>query len=76
SVLNDQDMKELEKLVANRDIIILSDEVYEHIIFDGMKHESISKYPSLIDKSFVISSFGKPIILLVGKWAMFWLLKT
>ncbi|MBT3301835.1 MAG: aminotransferase class I/II-fold pyridoxal phosphate-dependent enzyme [Bacteroidetes bacterium] len=59
SVLNDQDMKELEKLVANRDIIILSDEVYEHIIFDGMKHESISKYPSLIDKSFVISSFGK-----------------
>ncbi|MBL6962328.1 MAG: aminotransferase class I/II-fold pyridoxal phosphate-dependent enzyme [Bacteroidetes bacterium] len=59
SVLTDQDMKELEKIVANRDIIILSDEVYEHIIFDGIAHQSISKYPSLLDKSFVISSFGK-----------------
>jgi methionine aminotransferase len=59
SILTEEDMKELEKITANRDIIILSDEVYEHIIFDGYKHQSISKYPNLIDKSFVISSFGK-----------------
>jgi len=59
SVLTHHDLLELEKIVNNRDIIILSDEVYEHIIFDGIQHESITRYPSLRDKSLVISSFGK-----------------
>jgi methionine aminotransferase len=59
TVLSEEDIKELNKIVANRDIIILSDEVYEHIIFDGLEHQSICKYPDLIDKSFIISSFGK-----------------
>lgn len=59
AILTDNDIAELEKIVNNRDIIILSDEVYEHIIFDGNRHESISRYPSLREKSLVISSFGK-----------------
>lgn len=59
SVLKSNDIVELKKIVENNDIFILSDEVYEHIIFDGKKHESISSYPDLAAKSFVVSSFGK-----------------
>ncbi len=59
AVLSAADIKELEKLVENTEIIILSDEVYEHIIFDGITHESICKHPKLTDRSLVISSFGK-----------------
>ena len=59
SILTDGDLKELDKLTRNSDILILSDEVYEHIIFDGHSHESILKYPSLFARSFVIFSFGK-----------------
>jgi len=59
SVLGENDIKELKKIIANNDIYILSDEVYEHIIFDGKRHESMSRYPKLAAKSFVVSSFGK-----------------
>lgn len=59
SVLRRDDINELKGIIENNDIFILSDEVYEHIIFDGKKHESISKYPELAEKSFVVSSFGK-----------------
>lgn len=59
SVLTAADMAKLEKFVKNTDIIILSDEVYEHIIFDQNEHQSVSRYPRLADRSFVISSFGK-----------------
>src|ERR1017187_5550388 len=59
AVMNAADMKQLEKITNNTDIIILSDEVYEHIIFDGLEHQSIAKYPKLADRSFVIFSFGK-----------------
>ena len=59
SVLTQDDMVRLEKLVGNRDIVVISDEVYEHIIFDGRKHESITCYPELAKHAFVISSFGK-----------------
>lgn len=59
AVLKPDDMKQLEKITKNTDILILSDEVYEHIIFDGNVHESMAKYPSLADRSFIISSFGK-----------------
>ena len=59
SVLKVEDMKQLEKITKNTEIIILSDEVYEHIIFDGNIHESMAKYPNLANRSFIISSFGK-----------------
>ncbi|RZL04746.1 MAG: aminotransferase class I/II-fold pyridoxal phosphate-dependent enzyme [Pedobacter sp.] len=57
--LKEKDIQELIKLTKNTDILILSDEVYEHIIFDGEKHLSVSKYPELRERSFVIASFGK-----------------
>ncbi|HET7118783.1 MAG TPA: aminotransferase class I/II-fold pyridoxal phosphate-dependent enzyme [Hanamia sp.] len=57
--MDKNDIEELRSIVADTDIIILSDEVYEHIIFDGHQHESILKYPDLFQRSFVVSSFGK-----------------
>ncbi|HTL81529.1 MAG TPA: methionine aminotransferase [Bacteroidia bacterium] len=59
AVLKAEDMKQLEKLTKNTDIVILSDEVYEHILFDGNTHESMAKYPNLAKRSLIISSFGK-----------------
>ncbi len=59
SVLSAGDMKELEKIVSGTEICIVSDEVYEHIIFDNIRHESVLRYPGLAERSFVIFSFGK-----------------
>jgi len=59
SVLKPDDLKTLEKLTRNTDIIILSDEVYEHLIFDRIKHESVCGYPELLKRSLVVGSFGK-----------------
>jgi len=59
SIINAADMVVLETLTRNTDIIIVSDEVYEHIIFDGNKHQSVARFPSLAERSFIISSFGK-----------------
>ncbi len=59
SVLSANDMKELEKLVKGTEILIISDEVYEHIIFDDKKHQSVARFPALAQRSFIISSFGK-----------------
>ncbi|MFB6307635.1 MAG: methionine aminotransferase [Flavobacteriales bacterium] len=59
SIINKEDMKELEKLTKNSDILILSDEVYEHIIFDGEEHQSVCKFPGLAERSFIVLSFGK-----------------
>lgn len=59
SVLTEADMRELIRITANTDIIVLSDEVYEHIIFDGLTHQSAIRFPELVERSFVISSFGK-----------------
>ncbi len=59
TVLDESDMKALEKLVKGTNILILSDEVYEHIIFDKLQHQSISRFPKLTERSLVISSFGK-----------------
>jgi len=59
SILTASDLKELDKITKGTDIVILSDEVYEHLIFDGNRHESICWYPSLAERSFVIGSFGK-----------------
>jgi methionine aminotransferase len=59
SILSDQDMKELSDLTAGSSIVILSDEVYEHMIFDRERHNSVARYPELADRSFLIASFGK-----------------
>jgi len=59
TILHKEDMIELEKITKDNDIIILSDEVYEHIIFDDQKHQSIAKFPSLAQKSMIVASFGK-----------------
>jgi len=58
-MLSDQDMLELQKIVKSNNIFVISDEVYEHIIFDGAAHQSVARYPELATQSFVISSFGK-----------------
>ncbi len=59
SILREEDILQLEKLISTNNICVLSDEVYEHIIFDREPHESIARYPNLREKSFIISSFGK-----------------
>jgi len=59
TVLTPADMEQLRALVHGTDILILSDEVYEHMVYDGRRHESISRYPELLERSFVVSSFGK-----------------
>jgi methionine aminotransferase len=59
TLIGDEDMKKLDKLTENSNIIVLSDEVYEHLIFDGKKHHSACMYPGLRDRSFVVGSFGK-----------------
>lgn len=59
SVFNTEDLDSLESIVADTNIIVLSDEVYEHIVFDGEKHLSLASRPQLADRTFVISSFGK-----------------
>jgi methionine aminotransferase len=58
-ILGENDIAQLRNILARTGIFILSDEVYEHIIFDGRKHESILKYPDLFQRSFVTFSFGK-----------------
>ncbi|MBU6306722.1 MAG: aminotransferase class I/II-fold pyridoxal phosphate-dependent enzyme [Bacteroidetes bacterium] len=59
AVWSEQDIASLRSVVEGTDIIIISDEVYEHLIFDGYKHHSILRYPDLFSRSFVCFSFGK-----------------
>ena len=59
AVLSEQDIIELKSIVAGTDIVILSDEVYEHLIFEDKAHQSILKHPELLARSFVCFSFGK-----------------
>ncbi len=61
TVLSESDLKELEKVVAGTNILVLSDEVYEHMVFDGQRHESVARYPALREQSLIISSFGKTV---------------
>lgn len=58
-ILDDTDIAELTKLVAGTDIMILSDEVYEHMVYDGARHTSMARYPELAERSVVVASFGK-----------------
>lgn len=59
SLLTKKDIETLEELIRDTDILIISDEVYEHIVFDELKHISICQSEELYKKSFIISSFGK-----------------
>lgn len=59
TILDKEDMMELSRILKGTDIILLSDEVYEHIVFDGKKHESVARYPELRARSFITASFGK-----------------
>jgi methionine aminotransferase len=59
TILTAKDMLHLEKITEGTDIVILSDEVYEHIIFDGYEHQSVARYPKLAERSLIVYSFGK-----------------
>jgi methionine aminotransferase len=59
AVLSKEDISNLSNIVKNTNTFIVSDEAYEHIIFDGLQHQSMSRYPELAQRSFVICSFGK-----------------
>ncbi|HMT74670.1 MAG TPA: methionine aminotransferase [Chitinophagaceae bacterium] len=59
SVISENDIAELRKIVEGTNIFIISDEVYEHLIYDGIPHQSILRYPDLLQRTFVCFSFGK-----------------
>jgi len=54
-----EEMLQLQDLLAPTDILVISDEVYEHMVFDGKAHESAARFPGLAARSFIVSSFGK-----------------
>ncbi|MDB5022999.1 MAG: aminotransferase class I/II-fold pyridoxal phosphate-dependent enzyme, partial [Mucilaginibacter sp.] len=60
TILHQKDIEELSAIVKDQDILILSDEVYEHLIYDGQTHHSMARYPELQQRSFIVASFGKP----------------
>lgn len=59
TILSREDMLKLEELVRNTKILILSDEVYEHLVYDGSEHQSVARFPGLAERSFLVASFGK-----------------
>ena len=59
SVLEVEDLLALQALAEQHNLIVCADEVYEHLIFDGRRHESVLRYPALAARSFAVSSFGK-----------------
>jgi methionine aminotransferase len=59
SVLSGEDMRTLESVLRGTDVVVVSDEVYEHIVFNGHLHQSVARFPGLAERSFVVSSFGK-----------------
>lgn len=59
TVLKREDLLELQRITEGTDILVLSDEVYEHLIFDGRPHESVLRYPQLLERSLAAFSFGK-----------------
>lgn len=61
TTLTQADLKELEKLVSGKNIIVVSDEVYEHMAFDGQPHQSAARFKTLAQQSIIVSSFGKTI---------------
>ena len=59
TVWSDADMRELAALLDGSEVLVISDEVYEHMVFDGQRHQSAALHPGLAARSFVVSSFGK-----------------
>ena len=59
TILKKQDLLNLEQLALKHDFLVLSDEVYEHIIFDQSEHQSVCRFPQLKERSFIVASFGK-----------------
>lgn len=59
AVLLENDLRELEKIVLEYDLLVLSDEVYERLIFDDIRHESVLRYPAMADHCLAVFSFGK-----------------
>jgi methionine aminotransferase len=58
-VMQEADLAQLEQIAASHDLFIISDEVYEHMVFDGQEHLSVCRYPHIRQKSFAVFSFGK-----------------
>src|SRR5581483_8493632 len=59
TMLDASDMRELAAVLQRTDAVVVADEVYEHLVYDGRRHESLARYPDIADRSVVISSFGK-----------------
>jgi len=59
SVLSEKDLLELEKIALHHNLIVLSDEVYERLVFDGIQHQSVLRFPGLASRSLAVFSFGK-----------------
>ena len=59
TVWTEAEMRQLEALLAPTDVFVISDEVYEHMVYDGARHESAARFPGLAARSFIVSSFGK-----------------
>ncbi len=59
AVLSEEDIRQLHDMIQHTEIFIVSDEVYEHLIYDGHQHHSMLRYPALYERSFVCFSFGK-----------------
>lgn len=59
TILGEADVARLAQLVAGTDIVVLSDEVYEHVVFDGARHHSMARDRALAERSVIVSSFGK-----------------
>ena len=61
TTLTQNDMLQLQTLVADKNIIVVSDEVYEHMVFDGKPHQSVARFKTLAAQSIIVSSFGKTV---------------
>jgi len=59
SVFSGEDMRMLEGMLRGTDVVVISDEVYEHIVFDGHRHQSVARFPGLSERSIIVNSFGK-----------------
>jgi len=59
STLAEEDLLQLQELAQRHDLLVISDEVYEHLVFDGARHHSVLEYPGLRERSFAVFSFGK-----------------
>ena len=59
TVWSREDMLKLQELLAPTDVLVIADEVYEHMVYDGQPHQSVARFPGLAARSFIVSSFGK-----------------